>query len=235
MKHQWIWRFPRIARFSLWAYHKIKHRQLVRFWYSTHLSHDSQFEGMNYVGRNTDFCGSLGLGTSVGDGSLVNADIGRFTSIGSHLTYTNGYHPYKEPFVTTSSLFYSLARFKTPHGRIFARRQMLDEFKYYDKERGRVNKIGSDCWIGIDVNLIGGVEIGDGAVVLSRAVVTHNVPPYAIVGGIPARIIGYRYDEETIKMLLRVKWWNNTTEWFDQHWQLLNDMTAFKQYFNAEE
>ncbi len=56
-------------------------------------------------------------------------------------------------------------------------------------EKEIVNKIGSDVWIGLDVNLIGGVEIGYGAVVLSRAVVTKNVPPYAIVGGLPAKMI----------------------------------------------
>ena len=83
----------------------------------------------------------------------------------------------------------------------------------------------------MDVNLIGGVEIGDGAVVLSRAVVTKNVPPYAIVGGIPAKIIGYRYDEDTIRMLLRIKWWNNTEDWFKNNWSLLNDMDSFKKYF----
>lgn len=236
MKRHWIWHCPLLAKNLLWAYHKIKHRRLVRFWYSTHLSYHSTFEGKNSVGRGTDFCGSLGYGSYIGSDSLVNADIGRFTSIGPRLTYTNGIHPYREPFVSTSPLFYSLNRVKSPDGRIFAKKQMLDEFRYYDKEREIVNKIGSDCWIGVDVNFIGGVEIGDGAVVLSRAVVTHNVPPYAIVGGVPARIIGYRYDEETINLLLRVKWWDNTPEWLDEHWMLLNDMQAFKRYYkdNAE-
>lgn len=59
-------------------------------------------------------------------------------------------------------------------------------------------KIGSDCWIGTGVFLVGGIVIGNGAVVLAGAVVTKDVPPYAIVGGVPARILRYRYDEETI-------------------------------------
>ncbi|MBP3471748.1 MAG: antibiotic acetyltransferase [Paraprevotella sp.] len=94
--------------------------------------------------------------------------------------------------------------------------------------------MGSDVWIGLDVNIIGGIEISDGAVVLSRAVVTKDVPPYAIVGGVPARIIGYRYDAETIDFLLRVKWWNNDEQWFRENWMLLNDIEKFKRYFKSK-
>ena len=83
----------------------------------------------------------------------------------------------------------------------------------------------------MDVNLIGGVEIGDGAVVLSRAVVTKDVPPYAIVGGIPAKVIGYRYDKETINFLLHTKWWDNTPERFEEYWDLLNDIEKLKEYY----
>lgn len=53
-----------------------------------------------------------------------------------------------------------------------------------------------------------GVRIGDGAIVASRAVVTRNVPPYAIVGGVPAAVIRYRFDAETVKRLLRMRWWD---------------------------
>ena len=101
---------------------------------------------------------------------------------------------------------------------------MMEEFLYYDRERELVNKIGSDVWIGLNVTLIGGVEIGDGAVVLTNAVVTKDVPPYAIVGGVPAKVIGYRYDEETIRLLLETKWWNNSEEWFLENWRLLCDV-----------
>lgn len=215
----------------LYIYHKLKNRHLVKFWYSTYISHKCVFEGMNMVGKKAFFYGTLGYGSSVGDGSFISAEVGKFTSIGSRCIYTNTFHPYKEPFVTTCPLFYSLFRGKTPHGTIFAQKQVMEEFKFYDKKREIVNKIGSDCWIGLDVNLIGGIEIGDGAVVLSRAVVTKDIPPYAIVGGIPAKIIGYRYDKRTIDFLIHVKWWNNTPEWFKQNWYLLNDIDTFKQYY----
>lgn len=108
---------------------------------------------------------------------------------------------------------------------------MIDEFRFYDKNRKLVNKIGNDCWLGADVTLIGGVGIGDGAVVLAHAVVTKDVPPYAIVGGIPARVFKYRYDKETIDFLLKIKWWNMPLNWFPQHWQLLCNMEQFKEYF----
>jgi len=68
--------------------------------------------------------------------------------------------------------------------------------------------IGNDVWIGRDVVIYSGVTIGDGAVVAGQSVVTKPVPPYAIVAGNPARIVKYRFDEQTIRDLLEIKWWN---------------------------
>lgn len=67
--------------------------------------------------------------------------------------------------------------------------------------------IGSDVWIGADALILSGVTIGHGAVVAAKAVVTKNVPPYAIVGGCPAKLIRYRFSDAQIKALLRIKWW----------------------------
>ena len=103
--------------------------------------------------------------------------------------------------------------------------------RYYDKRKKIDVKIGSDCWIGEGVFLVGGIEIADGAMVLAHAVVTHNVPPYAIVGGVPAKIIGYRYDDETIQFLLKVQWWNKPIQWLKENWELLSDLKKFKQTF----
>ena len=69
--------------------------------------------------------------------------------------------------------------------------------------------------------------------VLAGAVVSKDVPPYAIVGGVPAKIIRYRYDETTIEWLLRIKWWNNSNEWFKKNWRLLSDIEELRNYFNS--
>jgi acetyltransferase-like isoleucine patch superfamily enzyme len=69
-------------------------------------------------------------------------------------------------------------------------------------------RIGNDVWLGANATILSGVTIGDGAVVAAGAVVTESVPPYAIVGGVPARVIKYRFPPEIIDRLLRVAWWN---------------------------
>ena len=68
--------------------------------------------------------------------------------------------------------------------------------------------IGNDVWIGYEAVILSGVHIGDGAIVATRAVVTKDVPPYTIVGGIPAKAIKKRFDDATIAKLLRLQWWN---------------------------
>lgn len=68
--------------------------------------------------------------------------------------------------------------------------------------------IGNDVWIGYEAVILAGVTIGDGAIIGSRAVVTKDVPPYTIVGGVPAKQIRKRFSEETIVQLLQIQWWN---------------------------
>jgi acetyltransferase-like isoleucine patch superfamily enzyme len=79
--------------------------------------------------------------------------------------------------------------------------------KDYHTSRGDV-AIGHDVWLGSGAIIMSGVTIGDGAVVAAHALVTKDVPPYAIVGGNPARIIRYRFEPETIAELLDIAWWD---------------------------
>lgn len=215
----------------LFFYHKLKHRHLVRFNSTTYLSHRCVFEGMNSVGLHSSYYGNIGYGTYMGSGCHLSADIGRFTSIGNNVIQIVETHPYKEPFVTTSPMFFSMMK---QSGGTFAQKKMFEEYKFYDSECEIAVRIGSDCWIGNDVCFIGGVQIGDGAVVLTRALVTKDVPPYAIVGGVPAKIIGYRYDEETIQLLLKVRWWDKNVTWLRENWELMCDMHKFKDSFERE-
>ena len=77
--------------------------------------------------------------------------------------------------------------------------------------------IGNDVWIGYEAVIMAGVTIGDGAVIGTRAVVTKDVPPYTIVGGIPAKPIKKRFSQENINTLLKLKWWNWSKEKISQH------------------
>lgn len=72
--------------------------------------------------------------------------------------------------------------------------------------------IGNDVWIGYEAVVLAGVTIEDGAIIGTRAVVTKNVPPYTIVGGVPAKPIKKRFSEETISALLEIQWWNWSKE-----------------------
>ncbi|NRT80239.1 CatB-related O-acetyltransferase [Clostridium beijerinckii] len=68
--------------------------------------------------------------------------------------------------------------------------------------------IGNDVWIGYDAIIMSGVKIGDGAIIGTRAIVTNDVSPYTIVGGIPAKVIKKRFDDDIILNLLKIKWWD---------------------------
>lgn len=128
-------------------------------------------------------------------------------------------------------MFFSLNPNHSQSGSTFATEQMFEELKFAVPETHLDVEIGNDVWIGERAILIGGIHIADGAVVLAGAVVTKDVPPYAIVGGVPAKIIRYRYDEEIINFLLNIQWWNNSEDWFKEHWRLLTDIDRLKAFY----
>ena len=96
--------------------------------------------------------------------------------------------------------------------------------------------IGHDVWIGARANIMSGVTIGTGAVIATASVVTKDVPPYAIVGGNPARVIKYRFSKEVIKRLLAVAWWDWPEDIIRERMPLLmsDDIEGFLQAFEAQ-
>lgn len=118
--------------------------------------------------------------------------IGAFCSIGGRVQILLGGH-HRTDWVTTYPLSYYLPDI-APTGR-------------YDYTRGDV-VIGNDVWLCDGCTILSGVTVGDGAVVAANAHVFRDVPPYAIVGGNPAAIIGYRFPEEIRQELLSIAWWN---------------------------
>ena len=81
--------------------------------------------------------------------------------------------------------------------------------------------VGNDVWIGYDALIMPGVTIGDGAIIAARSVVTGDVPPYAIVGGNPARVVRERFDAESRRRLLSLAWWDRPVEWISRHLHLI--------------
>lgn len=77
--------------------------------------------------------------------------------------------------------------------------------------------VGNDVWIGYEAVILSGVTVGDGAIIGTRAVVTRDVPPYTIVGGIPAKPIRRRFSDETVAELLKLKWWDWPAEKVKEH------------------
>jgi len=137
--------------------------------------------------------------------------IGKYCSIATDVNFIldSGYHNIHSistfPFV--NELFEKEEEF-------VIKNKTLTKRKYQEQYNGHKNsmKIGNDVWIGMGVTLLPGVTIGDGAVCLGNSVVSKDVPAYAIVAGVPGKIVGYRFTKEIIESLLQIRWWEWTKE-----------------------
>lgn len=138
----------------------------------------------------------IGDYTYIGPGAqIVYASIGKFCSIAGNSKIGMPMHPIH--FLSTSPIFYSP---KNATGSRWIKKNIF--FNEFER-----CTIGNDVWVGANVIVMGGVTIGDGAVVAAGAVVTKDVPPYAIVGGVPAKFIKYRFEEPIRKAIEQSKWW----------------------------
>ncbi|MEI6752660.1 MAG: CatB-related O-acetyltransferase [Paludibacter sp.] len=201
-------------------------RKKLQFSFSVEIYPNSKFEGMNFIDSNSFFSGEMGLGSYLANNVFLNAKIGRFSSIGSFVRCNTGVHPLNK-FVSTSPVFYSVSKKK--YGGTFVNNQLFEEHRFADTKNEFGVIIGNDCWIGEGVFFVGGITVGDGAVALAHSVITKDIPPYSVVGGIPAKVIKYRFDEKTIEYLLKIKWWKNDISWFQNNIALMADIEKFKE------
>ena len=158
---------------------------------------NSSIKRFSYVGRNS---------------MVQNASIGSFCSIANDVYIGLGTHPID--LFSTSPLFYRVVNtFKV---------------KFVDSDSGFIEykpiKIENDVWIGARAMVMDGVTVGNGAIIAANAVVTKDVPPYAIVGGVPAKVITHRFSKEKIEALQQSQWWLLPLTEIKQCMDKLNDL-----------
>lgn len=190
-----------------------------------------EFEGLNKVGARTRMYNSrLGYGSYVAnDSTLTGTRVGRYCSLGPNIAMPTGLHP-TSGFASTSPLFFSRAG---QVGRPFVSRQKFAENRF--AEDGCLRVIGNDVWIGGNVVILEGVRIEDGAIVGAGSVVTKDLPPYSISVGVPAKVIRYRFDRQTIDRLLATRWWERDPEWVESNADAFERVEALIGLLEGEE
>ena len=156
-----------------------------------------------------------------GRSKITKCKIGNYVSIGEGLRIVAGVHPTE--MLSTHPIFYSV---QNDFGMSYVDTQSFEEYKYCDENKRWFVEIGNDVWIGENVSILNGIKIGNGAIIATGAVVTKNVPPYAIVGGVPARLIRYRFSAKEISQLLDKPWWEKDEKWLQENAELFGDVQA---------
>lgn len=154
---------------------------------------------------------SIGRFTHIHNSSLALTDVGAFSSIASDsIIGGGGEHPLNQ--VSTHAVFYSENNYINKEIAFTSSQLFSDSIKPVS--------IGNDVWVGSNTIIKQGVTIGNGAVIATGSVVVKDVPPYAIVGGVPAKVIRYRHNDELIELLQKSNWW----DWPVEKLQVISDM-----------
>lgn len=199
-----IYHFLINTKYSLMGDHVRIHRKSI-------VSPTSKFEGYNSIGMNSIFNGELGYGSYIGNSCRINGYIGRFCSIGDDVQFLTGSHPVGKNFSTSPS-FYSPQATKYGNGLSLRVDESVIEHCVSSKDGKSAVYVGNDVWVGSRTTILSGVTIGDGAVIGAGAVVTKDVGCYEIVGGVPAKLIRKRFDDETIDVIARLNIWEKDFE-----------------------
>lgn len=206
-------------RYLMNRYRKENAKKHVVFAKTAEVSRNCSFEGNNFVGGELYGC-HLGYGTYVHKGSaLRNVKLGRFCGVGENVNIRLFEHPIH--MVSISPCFYR----KEHTLETFVDENLFDDLQ--SNSEGYSVVIGNDVWIGSNVSIKSGVTIGDGAVVGTGAVVMKDVEPYAIVGGVPAKRIRYRFTADQIEDLLQIRWWDKDIAWLEKNGKRFADVDGF--------
>jgi len=210
--------------FTQWIKYSIKNLLIVLKYRKKHL-----FVGSNVKIWNCSFGNFVSIkdGASIGKSSfgdftyigfntkVSRAKIGRFCYIGPDVKIgLGGKHP--SNFVSTHPIFYSIQK----------QAQITFADKNYFEEYADII-IENDVWVGANALITEGVRIENGAIIAAGAVVTKDVPPYAVVGGVPAKIIKYRFEEDVIQKLLEDKWWEKDIYWLKENFKSFHTIDEY--------
>lgn len=214
-------------KMKLWIIKFLNRKKNVRISNLSVVDLSSEFEGYNVIHANTHFSGYLGYGSYIGINSSIRGKIGRYCSIAGNVNVINGYHPTTD-FVSTHPSFFSVDK---QAGFTYVDKPCFQEVKFADDKLKYDVVIGNDVWIGFGATILGGITIGDGAVIAAGAVVAENVPSYGVVGGVPAKIIKYRFDKSDMDFLDEFRWWDKSSCWIKENAKYFQNIKMLREQF----
>lgn len=233
MSNKWIETVIKLSCIIPGAINAVRHniREHAQSAYARRCFHGVQFEPLAYAMSNCEFeapCRingrsklvnvKMGRHSYCGEGCFfAYSEIGRFCSIGNEVIIGTWLHPTQ--LVSTFPGFYHSSKYTINLHR-------NDEIKTFAE-----TTIGNDVWIGHRAIVLGGITIGDGAIIGAGAVVTKDVEAYAIVAGVPARMIRKRFQKHIVDRLLELRWWNYDDDILRRYSDLFGDPDVFIERF----